>query len=57
MTFSSGISVRREGESPEAAMARADNALYLAKNGGRDQDVRDPANVLSQAATALGSTP
>ncbi|HXH79251.1 GGDEF domain-containing protein [Nocardioides sp.] len=56
VTFSSGIAVRLEGESHEAAMARADNALYLAKNGGRDQDVRDPGVVLSEATSLPGST-
>ena len=50
VTFSSGIAVRQEGESSEAALARADNALYRAKNGGRDQDVRDRADVLKSSS-------
>jgi len=41
-TFSSGIAARRAGEPAAAAMARADKALYVAKSGGRNQDVRDP---------------
>lgn len=36
-TFSAGVSVHREGESPERTLARADEALYEAKAAGRDR--------------------
>ncbi len=36
-TFSAGVSVHREGESPERTLARADQALYQAKAAGRDR--------------------
>jgi diguanylate cyclase (GGDEF)-like protein len=55
VTFSSGIAVREDGESPADAMARADKALYRAKSGGRNQDVHDAGTVLSGSASAQAS--
>jgi len=39
-TFSAGITDARAGESLEAVFRRADRALYLAKNAGRNQTAR-----------------
>ncbi|MET0438561.1 MAG: GGDEF domain-containing protein [Devosia sp.] len=39
VTVSAGIALRRPGENLHALMARADAALYAAKNSGRDQVV------------------
>jgi diguanylate cyclase (GGDEF)-like protein len=36
-TISGGVTLHRKGEPPEAALARADSALYEAKHGGRDR--------------------
>lgn len=36
-TFSAGVAVHGEGESSEATLARADAALYQAKDAGRDR--------------------
>jgi PleD family two-component response regulator len=38
-TASAGLVQARSGERPEDVMARADVALYLAKDGGRDRCV------------------
>jgi diguanylate cyclase (GGDEF)-like protein len=54
VTFSSGIAVRAEGEPPAATLARADQALYRAKSGGRDQDVHDAQGVLGVTVPAQG---
>ncbi len=35
LDFSSGLAVRQPNETLEAMMARADTALYAAKQGGR----------------------
>lgn len=37
VTFSAGIVAVRQGEDAETALARADDLLYRAKDGGRDQ--------------------
>jgi diguanylate cyclase (GGDEF)-like protein len=37
VTLSTGIAVFESGDTPEAMIARADRALYAAKNGGRDR--------------------
>ena len=37
VTFSAGISVYRHGETVEQTLSRADDALYRAKNAGRDR--------------------
>lgn len=37
VTFSAGIAVYRHGETVEQSLRRADDALYRAKNSGRDQ--------------------
>jgi diguanylate cyclase (GGDEF)-like protein len=37
ITCSAGVAVRRSHESAEAVLARADDALYAAKGGGRNQ--------------------
>lgn len=39
ITWSAGVCVHRAGDDPELAMSRADQALYAAKHGGRDQVV------------------
>ena len=38
-TCSAGIALRREGDTPEQLLGRADQALYEAKAGGRDRTV------------------
>jgi diguanylate cyclase (GGDEF)-like protein len=38
-SFSAGVAVAAAGETPEAAVARADGALYVAKREGRDRVV------------------
>ena len=38
-SFSSGIAMREENESPRETLRRADAALYEAKQSGRDRDV------------------
>lgn len=37
MTFSGGVALRKKGESAEAVIARADNAMYRAKESGRNR--------------------
>ena len=39
ITATTGTAVRREGESAEATIARADEALYQEKENGRDRFV------------------
>ena len=51
VTFSAGISVYRHGETVEQTLSRADDALYRAKNAGRDRvfqekPLRRSANVV-----------
>jgi diguanylate cyclase len=41
-SFSSGIAVRADDESPRETLRRADAALYEAKEAGRDRDVVAP---------------
>jgi diguanylate cyclase (GGDEF)-like protein len=43
-TFSAGIAVHEVEQSPRATLRRADAALYVAKEGGRDRDVVAPAS-------------
>lgn len=38
VTFSTGANIVRHGDSPLAALERADAALYQAKTGGRNRD-------------------
>jgi PleD family two-component response regulator len=38
-TFSAGVAIAAPGESPEATVARADGALYVAKREGRNRVV------------------
>jgi two-component system cell cycle response regulator len=42
ITVSAGVAVRVPGETPEQLVRRADEALYAAKRGGRDQVVLAP---------------
>ncbi|HEY9103604.1 GGDEF domain-containing protein [Chitinimonas sp.] len=42
-TFSAGIATHQPGERAEQLLARADAALYRAKQAGRDQVIRDEA--------------
>jgi diguanylate cyclase (GGDEF)-like protein len=42
ITFSAGVATLRPGESMASAIERADQALYRAKNEGRDRTVVDP---------------
>jgi len=41
-TFSAGISVHEPGDRPQDTLRRADEALYLAKESGRNRDVVAP---------------
>jgi diguanylate cyclase (GGDEF)-like protein len=41
VTFSAGVARRRPSEEPMETLARADDALYQAKRGGRDRTVTD----------------
>jgi diguanylate cyclase (GGDEF)-like protein len=42
VTISMGVAARRPGEGREALIARADEALYAAKEQGRDRVVLAP---------------
>ena len=42
ITASMGVAVLTKGEGPDRWIARADTALYQAKEGGRDRVVIDP---------------
>jgi diguanylate cyclase (GGDEF)-like protein len=42
VTVSAGVAVRRAGETPEQLLRRADEALYAAKDAGRDRVVLAP---------------
>jgi diguanylate cyclase len=58
VTFSAGIAVYRHGETTEDTLRRADDALYRAKNAGRDQVLEErPARKRSRGAsvTKIGS--
>ena len=57
VTFSSGIAVRGEAEDPAATMARADQALYLAKSGGRNRDVHAAGERLDEVRTLARPAP
>jgi len=48
-TFSAGIAVHRAGVSPHDTLRRADEALYAAKDAGRNRDVVAPAAVVEVA--------
>lgn len=39
LTFSAGVAARRRNETPDELLARADGALYEAKETGRDRVV------------------
>jgi len=43
VTISAGVAAFRRGESVDALLHRADQALYQAKNGGRNQTILHPA--------------
>jgi two-component system cell cycle response regulator len=54
ITISIGVSVARsEGDSPEALLKRADDALYAAKNGGRNQVVTQQDGVVPDIAPPI----
>lgn len=50
ITISSGIAVRRPGETPAMVMERADTALYAAKRAGRNRTIVADAPAEQQAA-------
>ncbi len=51
-TFSAGFAVRGEAEAPLLTLGRADAALYMAKDGGRNLDVEAPAATLTRQPSA-----
>jgi diguanylate cyclase len=57
VTISIGVSLPAEGEAFEAALGRADQALYLAKNAGRNRVRMLDAEGKPVAATAAGILP
>lgn len=60
VTFSAGVAAARPGESMEEVVARADAAMYAAKQAGRNRSVADaaaaPASPM-RAAVATASQP
>jgi PleD family two-component response regulator len=55
VTISIGVSVPAVGEDFEAALARADQALYLAKNAGRNRVRMLDAEGMPVGATATAA--
>jgi len=48
VTVSQGLAVYRPGEHIEATLKRADEALYIAKENGRNQIVVSPQDAAGQ---------
>lgn len=58
VTFSAGIAVYRHGETVEQSLRRADEALYRAKNAGRDQVLAEkPARQRPRDAKVIAIRP